>query len=62
MLTNLCLSSDEALPVSDHLDEELERTLQHKGTVVWDVSEDEHGVDTSDIVSPAGKVSDDALK
>lgn len=60
--TDLCLSSDEAFPVGDHLNEELHCTLQHQWAVVGNVSEDEQGIDTSDIVPPARKVSDDALK
>ena len=45
-----------------HSDEKLQCTLQHQRAIVRDVSENEEGVDASDDVTPAGKVSDDALK
>ena len=48
--------------MGDHGDEELESALQHQWAVVWNISEDEQGVDPSNDVTPAGKVSDDALK
>ena len=56
------LGSDEALPVGHHLNEKFECTLKREGTVVGNVSEDEQGIDTNDVVPPCGKVSDDACK
>lgn len=60
--SDLCLCSDESLPVSNHLNEKLQCTLQYQRAVVGNIPKDEQGVDTRDIVSPARKVSDDGLK
>ena len=45
-----------------HLNEKLECTLERERAVVGNVSEDEQGIDASDVVPPCGKVSDDASK